>query len=95
VIHRPDGIGAFEFSVLSALRAGQLMRGCLQRVDGDHKSTVIAQVEVAAGKVTNIGVEVGHANNSRAERASGVVAPPPVNGNDGATSLRSPEPDPL
>lgn len=58
VIHRPVTIGAFEFCVLSALRAGQLMRGCLARVEGERKSTVTAQVEVAAGKVTSTGAEL-------------------------------------
>ncbi len=40
--------------VLSALRAAQLIRGCTPRVDGDHKNTVIAQVEVAEGKVMQV-----------------------------------------
>ena len=51
MIHRPAGVNAFEFSVMSALRAGQLMRGCIPRVEGTHKNTVMAQLEVAAGKV--------------------------------------------
>jgi len=45
------GVNAFEFAVVSGLRAAQLMRGCLPRVEGGHKNTVIAQLEVAAGKV--------------------------------------------
>ena len=51
MIQRPPGMGAFEFVVLATLRAAQLMRGCRPRVDGVHKATVIAQVEVAEGKV--------------------------------------------
>lgn len=51
MIHRPAGVNAFEFSVMSGLRAGQLMRGCIPRVEGTHKNTVMAQLEVAAGKV--------------------------------------------
>jgi hypothetical protein len=51
VIQRPAGVGAFEFVILSTLRAAQLMRGCRPRVDGVHKPTIIAQVEVAEGKV--------------------------------------------
>jgi hypothetical protein len=52
VVHRPPDIGLFKFAVLSSLRAAQLTRGCTPRVDGgDHKRTVIAQLEVAAGHV--------------------------------------------
>jgi len=54
VIQRPPGVGAFQFVVLSTLRAAQLMRGCRPRVDGVHKATVIAQFEVAEGKVTQM-----------------------------------------
>jgi DNA-directed RNA polymerase subunit K/omega len=51
LIHRPTTIGAFEFVVLATLRAGQLMQGCIPRTGGIHKATVIAQIEVAEGKV--------------------------------------------
>jgi DNA-directed RNA polymerase subunit K/omega len=51
VIRRPPGMGAFQFVVLSKLRAAQLMRGCRPRIDGTHKATVIAQLEVSEGKV--------------------------------------------
>ena len=51
MIQRPPGVGAFEFVILSTLRAAQLMRGCTPRVTGTHKATVIAQCEVAEGKV--------------------------------------------
>ena len=44
-------IGAFEFVILASLRAVQLTRGCRPRVDGIHKNTVIAQLEVSQGKV--------------------------------------------
>jgi hypothetical protein len=54
VIHRPPGVGAFQFVVLATLRAAQLLRGCRPRVDGTHKAIVIAQFEVAAGKVTQV-----------------------------------------
>jgi DNA-directed RNA polymerase subunit K/omega len=56
VIQRPPGMGAFQFVVLATLRAAQLMRGCIPRVDGIHKSTVVAQMEVSAGKVTEASV---------------------------------------
>lgn len=54
VIRRPTGMGAFEFVVLSKLRAAQLMRGCRPRVEGMHKATITAQLEVSAGKVTQL-----------------------------------------
>ena len=55
MIHRPEGMGAFQFVVLASLRAVQLTRGCPPRVEGgDHKRNVIAQLEVAEGKVTEL-----------------------------------------
>jgi RNA polymerase Rpb6 len=54
VIHRPSGMGAFQFVVLATLRAAQLMQGCRPRVDGVHKATIIAQFEVAEGKVKQL-----------------------------------------
>jgi len=45
---------AFEFVAVAALRAHQLRRGCIQRVAGTHKDTIIAQMEVVAGKVARI-----------------------------------------
>ena len=54
MIQRPPGIGAFQFVVLATLRAAQLMRGCRPKVDGLHKATVIAQLEVSAGIVTQV-----------------------------------------
>ena len=54
-VRRPEGIGAYQFVVLSALRASQLMRGCVQKVDGGtHRATVIAQLEVASGMIGDI-----------------------------------------
>jgi hypothetical protein len=51
VIQPPSGMGAFRFVILSALRTVQLTRGCVPRVEGDHKKTITAQREVAQGKV--------------------------------------------
>ena len=52
VIYRPVETNAFEFAVVAGLRAVQLSRGCTPRVDGtSNKVTVIAQLEVAEGKV--------------------------------------------
>jgi len=76
VIHRPTSLGTFEFVVLASLRASQLMRGCLPRVDGDHKATVIAQCEVAEGKVTRvttIRVRIGEFTPAPVEEPSIVV----------------------
>ena len=51
MVHRPPEFGAFEFAVLSGLRAAPADAGCTARVDGTHKNIVTAQLEVAAGKV--------------------------------------------
>ena len=48
---RPDGVGAFQFVILASLRAVQLTRGCLPRIEGNHKLAVIAQMEISEGKV--------------------------------------------
>ena len=44
-------MGAFEFVVAASLRAEQLMRGCTPRIVAAHKHTVMAQHEVALGRV--------------------------------------------
>lgn len=51
-IHRPAEANAFEFVIISALRAAQLMRGCTPRVPASEKAVVTAQREVAEGLVT-------------------------------------------
>lgn len=51
MVHRPPEIPAFEFVVLSGLRAAQLMRGCTARVESTHKRIETAQIEVATGLV--------------------------------------------
>jgi len=51
VIRRPAAISAFEFAVLSGLRAVQLSRGCAPRVERSAKIAVTAQQEVAERKV--------------------------------------------
>jgi DNA-directed RNA polymerase subunit K/omega len=51
MVRRPDGMNAFEFSVLSSLRAAQLSRGCTPRVAPSEKYAVTAQHEVAELKV--------------------------------------------
>ncbi len=51
MVNRPAGMNAFEFSVMSALRAAQLIRGCAPRVEHVGKLTVTAQHEIAQHKV--------------------------------------------
>lgn len=51
MIRPPDGMNAYMFAVLAGLRAAQLMRGCLPKVEpSTHKDTVVAQLEVAGGQ---------------------------------------------
>ena len=54
MVRRPAQSGAFEFAVVSSLRAAQLIRGCIPRVESTHKLIMTAQLEVAAGKVARI-----------------------------------------
>lgn len=53
MIQRPPGMGQFHFVAVVQLRAAQLLRGCQPKVNltWPHKATVIAQMEVADGKV--------------------------------------------
>jgi DNA-directed RNA polymerase subunit K/omega len=51
VVQRPSEFNAFEFVVLSGLRAAQLMKGCTPRVEGAHKIIMTAQMEIAERKV--------------------------------------------
>jgi hypothetical protein len=54
MVQRPVEMNAFEFVVVSSLRAAQLMRGCTPRVTGIHKMIMTAQLEVAARKVLRV-----------------------------------------
>jgi hypothetical protein len=47
----PADIGKFRFVILASLRAVQLTRGCIPRIEGEHKHTVTAQLEVMQGLV--------------------------------------------
>jgi hypothetical protein len=67
-------LGAFHFAVLASLRAAQLMRGCPARVDGFHKHTVIAQLEVAQGKVTQMLAPAPDSVEGRAAAAAAAAA---------------------
>ena len=54
MVVRPPLLNAYEFVVVASLRAQQLMGGCVPLVTGDHKKTVLAQMEVAAGRIARI-----------------------------------------
>ena len=54
MVKRPVEMNAFLFAVTSSLRAAQLMRGCIPRVDSSHKMIMTAQLEVASGKVARV-----------------------------------------
>lgn len=57
VIRSPES-NAFEFVTVAALRTQQLQRGCTPRVPGDHKKITTAQMEVVAGKVARIPIDL-------------------------------------
>jgi DNA-directed RNA polymerase subunit K/omega len=54
MVKRPADMNAFEFSVVSGLRAAQLHRGCTPRVEQCEKMIVTAQQEVAQRKVLRV-----------------------------------------
>ena len=51
MVVRPVTLNAYEFVVVSALRAKQLVAGCTPRLAGEHGAATMAQMEVAAGRV--------------------------------------------
>ena len=51
MVNRPREMEAFEYVVVSVLRAQQLMKGCIPHLDGQHRATTMAQMEVSAGKI--------------------------------------------
>jgi DNA-directed RNA polymerase subunit K/omega len=51
MISRPPHLNAYEFVVIAALRAQQLMAGCTPRLCGEHGATTMALMEVAMGCV--------------------------------------------
>lgn len=51
MIFRSKGGSTFEFAVMASLRAKQLIRGAVPRVEGNHKPFITAQLEILAGKV--------------------------------------------
>lgn len=59
MVARPADVNPYEFVALCALRAQQLIAGCVPRMDGDHSATTMAQMEVAAGRITRVGTDAG------------------------------------
>ena len=57
MVNRPVHMNAYEFVVLSALRAQQLLAGCTARLAGDHGVATMAQMEVAGGCITRAEIE--------------------------------------
>jgi DNA-directed RNA polymerase subunit K/omega len=55
---RPPHLNAYEFVVVSALRAQQLLAGSTPRLPGTHSVTTMAQMEVASGCITRDDVTV-------------------------------------
>jgi hypothetical protein len=78
VIQRPSGVGTFQFVVLATLRVAQLMRGCRPKVEGVHKATVIAQLEVSEGKVVQVLAQPERNSEPTAIGAISENAPAPV-----------------
>jgi len=57
VVTRPANTNAYEFVIISALRAKQLLAGSVPRLQGDHRAATMAQMEVAEGCITRVDVE--------------------------------------
>ncbi|HZJ32545.1 MAG TPA: hypothetical protein VFD21_13295 [Vicinamibacterales bacterium] len=56
MVSRPAEVNAYEFIVVCALRAQQLLAGCTPRLPGEHTPMVMAQMEVAGGHVSRADV---------------------------------------
>jgi hypothetical protein len=74
MVQRPPEVGAFEFVILSTLRAAQLLRGCIPTISGDHRPAVTAQLEVAAGHVVNTWMNPAAAPSTDAQQLMDVPA---------------------
>lgn len=51
MVIRPTHLNAYQFVVVSALRAQQLLAGSTPRMAGDHGAATMAQMEVAHGHI--------------------------------------------
>ena len=49
MVTRPTQLSAYEYVVVCALRAQQLLAGSTPRVEGEHSAPTMAQMEVAGG----------------------------------------------
>lgn len=71
----------YEFVVLASRRAHQLRAGCTPRLEGDHNTTTMAQMEVAAGRVMRLDASappvpaMADVSAAPADRAADVAAP--------------------
>jgi DNA-directed RNA polymerase subunit K/omega len=54
MVPRPVDLSAFEFAVLSGLRAHQLALGCTPRVTRSEKLAITAQMEIAGNKIERL-----------------------------------------
>ena len=54
MVTRPKNSNPYEFVVVAALRAQQLLAGSTPRVAGDHGAPTMAQMEVAEGQVVRM-----------------------------------------
>jgi DNA-directed RNA polymerase subunit K/omega len=69
MVQRPRDTNPFEFVVVAGLRAAQLMRGSIPRVERAHKVVTTAQLEVVAGLVARIPADVDPAADAAAAAA--------------------------
>lgn len=60
MVIRPATYNSYEFVVIAALRAKQLLSGCVPLVPGDHSAATTAQMEVAAGRVVRTAVDLSN-----------------------------------
>ena len=61
MVVRPATFNSYEFVVIAALRAKQLLSGCVPLVPGDHSAATTAQMEVAEGRVVRTAADVSDA----------------------------------
>ena len=61
MVVRPAAFNSYEFVVIAALRAKQLLSGCVPLVPGDHSAATTAQMEVAEGRVVRSAADAAEA----------------------------------
>lgn len=64
MVIRPPHINAYEFVVVSSLRAKQLLAGCVAHFAEPHNAATMAQMEVAAGRIARVDGEIDSARPS-------------------------------